>query len=88
MLGKCLTCKHFYIWDGDPCCLEKDEWKIVLPDTEECTKHEEQDSKHPIDWERVWNDAKIDFFKRYTIADKLKEKYLKTHPEDKDIINK
>ena len=88
MNERCLHCKHFYIWDGDPCCMEPTRWKIILPDAIDCKKHESENSEHAIDWVKAWNKAKISFFERYNVSEELKEQYLIYHPEDKDIINK
>ena len=85
----CLNCKHFTIWDEDPCCLEKDEWKIILP-TETCEKHDRETFKAAIKLhEGCWEDNKKAFFNRYTITDKnLIARYLKYYPGDADLINK
>lgn len=83
----CLNCKHFRIWDEDPCCLEKEEFKIVLP-TEICKKHDLETFKPAVRLhESCWQDVKKAFFGRYTITEKnLIDRYLEFYPEDKDLI--
>ena len=83
-----MNCKHFKIWDGDPCCLHKDGWKIVLP-TEICENHDEETFKPALKLHsEMWNECKQEFFKMYTIDQELVDRYLKMFPEDKDLINK
>lgn len=88
MENRCLNCKHFRIWDGDPCCLEKDEFKIVLPSMM-CHKHEEETFKPVLQLHKeMWNECKREFFKRYSISDEnLKKSYLEMFPEDGEIIS-
>lgn len=83
----CLNCKNFKIWDGDPCCLHKDGWKIVLP-SEICVNHDEETFK-PVLQLRIeyWDKCKKEFFERYKIDQSLVEKYLLLFPEDKTLIN-
>ena len=85
----CLYCKHFKIWDEDPCCLEKDEWKIVLPSMH-CGKHELETFKPVLELHNeMWEACKEQFFKTFTIdKQELIDEYLKMFPDDKDLINK
>ena len=85
----CLYCKHFKIWDGDPCCLEKDEWKIVLP-TMHCEKHELETFGPVLELHQsMWEDCKKQFFKDYTIdTQELIDEYLEMFPDDKELIEK
>jgi hypothetical protein len=77
----CLNCKHFDIWDGDPCCLEKDEWKIVLPSMI-CEKYKEEIFKPALKLrEEEWESCKKDFFNRYQVNEDLKKRYLELFPE-------
>ena len=84
----CLNCKHFKIWDDDPCCLEKDEWKIVLPSMF-CNKHDEETFKPVLHLHReMWEGCKEEFFKRYTIDKKeLIDRHLELFPEDNTLID-
>ena len=84
----CLNCKHFRVWDDDPCCLEQDGWKIVLPSMF-CNKHNEETFKPVLQLHReMWEACKEDFFKRYSIdKQELIEKHLKLFPEDDILIN-
>ena len=85
----CLNCKHFTIWDEDPCCLEKDEWKITLPSMS-CKKFDMETFKPAIKLrESCWSDCKKSFFDRYTITEEdLVAGYLKYYPGDESLINK
>ena len=84
----CLNCKHFRIWDDDPCCLEPNGWKIVLP-TETCDKYDTETWGPTLELQKeMWQESKKDFFDRYIISPELLENYLKYYPEDKDLINK
>ena len=83
----CLYCKHFKIWDNDPCCLHKDVWKILLP-TETCENHEEETFKPVLRLHaEMWEEVKKEFFKTYIIEDAdMVKRYLKHFPDDKDLI--
>lgn len=89
MENYCLNCKHFRIWDGDPCCLYEEEWKIVLPSMT-CEKHEIETFKPVLKLHsEMWDACKEEFFKRYKIEkEEFIQKYLQLFSEDKDLINK
>lgn len=83
----CLNCKHFTVWNGDPCCLHTDGWKILLP-TEWCNNHTKE-TFEPILKLRaeMWEDAKKEFFDTYIIENKdMLERYLEQYPEDRSMI--
>lgn len=84
----CMNCTHFKIWDEDPCCLEKDDWKIVLP-TMYCKKHEKETFKPVLEMHNeMWDACKKEFFERYTIdKQELIDEYLGMFPDDKELIN-
>ena len=83
----CLNCKHFKIWDEDPCCLHEEEWKIVLPSMI-CDKHDLETFKPALKLRNeMWAKCKKEFFKeRYSISEELKKEYLEMFPEDKEIF--
>ena len=83
----CLYCKHFKIWYDDPCCLEKDEWKIILPSMS-CEKFDMETFKPAIQMHiEMWKEHKEQFFKTYPIdKEELIKKHLELFPEDKDLI--
>ena len=83
----CLNCKHFTVWDNDPCCLHQDGWKIVLPSML-CENHEEETFELVFQKHKgMWELCKQDFFKRYSIdKQELIEKHLKLFPEDNILI--
>lgn len=85
---KCLECKYFGMWDGDPVCFHPEVVKIILPDGEvDCNKydHEEMEKKIKLHKEE-WNHYAPGFFDRYFIDKILADKYLKYHPEHKELI--
>ena len=84
----CMNCKHFKIWDNDPCCLHKEEWKIVLPSMI-CDKHEDETFGPVLKLHaEMWDECKQEFFKSYTIDQQLVNDYLKMFPGDEELINK
>lgn len=84
----CLNCKCFEVWDGDPCCLHKDGWKIVLPSML-CENHKYETIEPRLKLHReMWEKCKEEFFKCYSIEkQELIDKYLEMFPDDRDLIN-
>ena len=84
----CLYCKHFKIWDDDPCCLHKDGWKLVLP-TYTCENYDLETFAPAIELNKEsWEEVKKQFFNTYNIEYQyLIDGYLEMFPEDKDLIN-
>jgi len=84
----CLNCKCFEVWDGDPCCLHKDGWKIVLPSML-CENHKYETIEPCLKLHReMWEKCKEEFFKCYSIdKQELIDKYLEMFPDDRDLIN-
>lgn len=89
METRCLECKFFDVWDGDPVCLHPTVWQVTLPDAiEDCKKHEPEPFEGNVTSNKEeWEAAAPDFFKRYYIDKSLAEAYLKHHPEHADIID-
>ena len=77
------------MWDADPCCLEEDEWKIVLPTTI-CDKHDLETFNPALQLRlEIWNKIKKNFFKVIHVdKQELIDGYLEMFPEDKELINR
>lgn len=88
METKCLECKHFGMWDGDPVCFHEKVFQITLPDsTEDCDKHEREENDRKIELHKEeWEHNAPYFFDRYFIDKALSETYLKYHPEHEEMI--
>jgi len=89
METKCLECKHFGMWDGDPVCFYPTVVQIELPDSvEDCDKHEREEMEKKIELHKEeWKHYAPEFFKRYFIDKSKAETYLKYHPEHEGMIS-
>lgn len=83
LIMTCLNCTYFCVWDGDPVCTYN--FHINLP-KQPCETFCECSCKLGKLHEEIWNNTKQQFFNNNTVGKELKREYLKSFPNDKELL--